>query len=302
MSQPEIFGYESPHDDYRTCSYYYETDRGVVLFDAQFHRSSAEELWEQIQSNTSGKLVWIVVSHAHPDHWFGLPVFRKHAPDAIVISSDAVAKEMRDTSVARLALCRRRYGKECPDGLDALVYPDITFTGQATIGEGDTRLELLEYGASEAPVNVVGWMPEQRALFVGDIVFNGQHLYFPDRALINWYSILQDFERLGPEVILTGHMDRCPPSLINENKRWIAKFLGLMAEEVPPGADMEDVDTLDDAAKARVVAGMRAAFPDWDDPSFVDGTVLETGMIGTRSEVEGLKYARAYVEEADAVT
>jgi glyoxylase-like metal-dependent hydrolase (beta-lactamase superfamily II) len=298
VSDVQIFGYESPHDDYQTCSYYYETDRGVVLFDAQFHRSSAEQLWDQIQENTSGEIACIVVSHAHPDHWFGLPVFRERSPRAIVISSDAVAREMRETSVARLALCKRRYGDECPAALETLVYPDVTFTGHATIGDGETRLELLEYGASEAPVNVVGWMPGSRALFVGDIVFQKQHLYFPDRALISWYSILQDFERLAPEVILTGHVDRGGPELINENKRWIATYLGLMANEVPRGSDIEDVDTLDDAARARVVAAMRAAFPDWVDISFVDGTVLEAGMVGTRSEVEGLKYAEQYLANA----
>jgi cyclase len=295
VARVEIFGYESTHDDYQTCSYYFETARGVVLFDAQFHRSSAEALWDAIQENTSGDITYIVVSHAHPDHWFGLPVFRERSPRATVISSDAVAKEMRETSLARLALCHRRYGDECPAGLEALVYPDVTFTGHATIGAGDTALELIEYGASEAPVNVVGWMPASRALFAGDIVFNGQHLYFPDRALISWYSILQDFERLDPEVILTGHVDRCGPKLLHENKRWIATFLGLMAAEVPYGTDMEDVDSLDAEAHARVVKGMREAFPNWVDPSFVDGTVLETGMIGTRSEVEGLKYAEKYV-------
>jgi cyclase len=266
-----------------------------VLFDAQFHKSSAEALWDRIQETTSGEIALIVVSHAHPDHWFGLPVFRERSPKSIIISSDAVAQEMRETSVARLSLCKRRYGDECPASLETLVYPDVTFTGHATIGEGETRLELIEYGASEAPVNVVGWMPESRTLFVGDIVFQKQHLYFPDRALISWYSILQDFERLAPREILTGHVDRGGPELINENKRWIATYLGLMANEVPAGADIEDVDSLDDDARARVVEGMRAAFPDWVDISFVDGTVLEAGMRGTRSEVEGLKYAEQFL-------
>jgi glyoxylase-like metal-dependent hydrolase (beta-lactamase superfamily II) len=287
----DVYGYESPHDDYRTCSYYYETDRGVVLFDAQFHRSSAHELWEEIQRKTSGDLAYIVVSHAHPDHWFGLSVFRKVAPTALIISSDAVAKEMMDTSVARLALCHRRYGDECPDDLESLVYPDITFTGQAAIGSDDQRLELREYGASEAPVNVVGWMPSISGLFAADIVFNGQHLYVPDRALISWYAILQDFESLEPRVIFTGHQGACGPEVIAENKRWIATYLGLMADEVPRGSDIEDVDSLDDPARRRVVERMRAAFPDWVDPPFVDGSVLESDLRGVRSEVEGLKYA-----------
>src|SRR5207244_11199754 len=94
-----VFCYQSSHDPWFSSSYYFETERGVVLIDTQYFQSSAEELWENIRRDTSGQLLCIVVTHAHPDHYWGNAFFRRVAPNTPIITSAGAFSEIADTYV-----------------------------------------------------------------------------------------------------------------------------------------------------------------------------------------------------------
>src|ERR1700730_15569287 len=98
-----IHSYQSRHDPYFTCSYYFETERGVVLVDTQLFYSSVRELWEQIQDTTSGELYCIINTHAHPDHYYGNAYMKKVAPGALVVTSRAVMADLERTVLQRCA-------------------------------------------------------------------------------------------------------------------------------------------------------------------------------------------------------
>jgi glyoxylase-like metal-dependent hydrolase (beta-lactamase superfamily II) len=283
-----IHTYQSGYDPYFTCSYFFETERGVVLVDTQLFYSAAIELWEQIQAKTSGELYCIVNTHAHPDHYYGNAYMKKMAPGALVVTSRAVMDDMKATYRQRCAKTRFDWGEEAFPDPSRIVLPNLMFDERATLEFGNVKLELRDMGPSEAPVQLVGWIPDVRGAIVADILQNKQHLYFVDRTLAPWYGILQEIESWEPQYLLTGHQGIAGPGLINETKQWIATYLGLMAAALPDGADPEDVDALDDDARGQVLQDMYDAFPDWFDPYFHDGwTVMQTCLAGARSEVVG---------------
>jgi glyoxylase-like metal-dependent hydrolase (beta-lactamase superfamily II) len=283
-----IYTYQSRQDPYFTSSYFFETERGVVLVDTQIFYSAAQELWEDIKAKTSGKLYAIVNTHAHPDHYFGNTLFRKVAPQVTIISSANVAADMRATSRQRVAKTRKEWGDEVPNNADDLVYPEMTFEGKLTLAFDKITLELREYGPAEAPYQVVGWIPEQRALITADILQNKQHHYFSDRTLSSWYRILHEFSDIDPAYVLTGHQGIAKPDLINETKHWQATFLGLMSEIVPRDSDPENIDKVNQNGRKHVVEEMKRRFPDWFDPYYYEGkSVLEQCIDGHRSEMVG---------------
>jgi glyoxylase-like metal-dependent hydrolase (beta-lactamase superfamily II) len=283
-----VFTYQSAYDPYFTSSYYFETERGVVLVDTQMFRSAAVDLWEHVQQNTSGELYCVVNTHAHPDHYFGNTYFRRVAPQAQIVSSEAVERDMRATAPARVAKTHKEWGDEVPDDPAEIVYPDALFRGTLSLAFEGITLELSDYGPAEAPMQVCGWIPEHRALITADIVQNKQHLYFSDRTLGSWYRILQEFEQLDPAHVLTGHQGIAGREILNETNHWINTYLGLMAEELPPTEEPENIDALTPEARERVVAGLKERLPDWFDPYFYEGkTVLECCISGHRSELVG---------------
>ncbi len=289
-----VHSYQSRQDPYFTSSYFFETERGVVLVDTQIFYSAAEELWAAVQQKTGGKLFAVINTHAHPDHYFGNMLFRRVAPEATIITSAGVLADMRATSAQRVAKTRKEWGNEVPSDEDDLVYPDLGFEGKLTLQFDQITLELKEYGPAEAPVQVCGWIPEHRALITADILQNKQHHYFSDRTLASWYRILHEFSAINPAFVMTGHQGIATADLIDETKHWQATFLGLMSEVVPRTADPEDIDTIDEETRARVVAEMRRRFPDWFDPYYYEGkTVLEQCIDGHRSEIIGAEVLAA---------
>jgi glyoxylase-like metal-dependent hydrolase (beta-lactamase superfamily II) len=289
-----IHTYQSRQDPYFSSSYFFETERGVVLIDTQIFYSATQELWAAIQAKTRAKLFVIVNTHAHPDHYFGNTLFRRVAPEATVITSAGVLADMHATSAQRVAKTRKEWGDEVPSDPNTLVYPDIGFEGKLKLVFDRITLELWEVGPAEAPVQVVGWIPEHRALITADILQNKQHHYFSDRAISSWYRILHEFSEFDPAFVLTGHQGIARGDLINETKHWQATFLSLMSEVVPAGADPEDIDKIDAATRAHVVQEMKRRFPDWFDPYYYEGkTVLEQCIDGHRSEIVGAQVLAA---------
>jgi glyoxylase-like metal-dependent hydrolase (beta-lactamase superfamily II) len=284
-----FFTYQSPHDPYLTCSYYLETDRGVVLVDTQMFRSSVEELWEEIQRNTSGRLFAIVNTHAHPDHINGNGFLRERAPDVMIVTSLAVADDIAVNTPPRIPLTRGFWGDEVPGSIDAYAFPDLTFTGSLTLSLGNVALELVEYGAAEAPTQVMVWIPKWRSLITGDVLQNKQHHYVADREHSSWYSILEQLDAYGAEYYLTGHQGIGDADLLGETKRWLASYVGLIAAELPPGEDPRHVELLDDAGRQRVIKAIKQQFPDWYDACMFDEheSVLEFCLSGRQSEVVG---------------
>jgi glyoxylase-like metal-dependent hydrolase (beta-lactamase superfamily II) len=287
-----VFTYQSAHDPWFSSSYYFETERGVVVFDTQMCRSSAAELWEQIQANTSGEILCIINSHAHPDHFWGNTYFREMAPRAAIITSQNVLDDLRSTGPARVAVVPDTWGDEAITDATKLVYPEVAFDGRLRLCFDDLTLELWEVGPAETPVQVVGWIPEHRLLLAADVIQNRLTYYVSERSLNPWYQIVDDLQKLGPKRILTGHLGVAGPEVLDETKRWFAALLGLLSAETPLGTDPQDFGALDDDAVTRIVAEMRTRFPQWWDAMMFepDESCLEFSLRGMRSEVLGATY------------
>lgn len=283
-----VHTYQSAYDPYFTSSYFFETEKGVVLVDTQIFRSAADDLWEHIKRKTSGEIAYIVNTHAHPDHYFGNTLFREVAPNAAIITSAGVLEDIQKTAAPRVAKTNKEWGNEVPEDPSALVFPNVAFEGTLTLSFDQITLVLQEYGPAEAPVQVCGWIPEHRALITADILQNKQHHYFSDQTLSSWYRILHEFEAYGAEHYLTGHQGVGSKHLLNETKHWITTYLGLMGEEVGRERDPEDIDGASADARRSVVEEMKRRFPDWFDPYYYEGkTVLEQCADGHRSEMVG---------------
>jgi glyoxylase-like metal-dependent hydrolase (beta-lactamase superfamily II) len=286
---PDVWTYQSSHDPWLTSSYYLEADGEVLLVDTQTFRSSAEELWGEIQRNTSGELTTILMTHAHADHYYGNAFFKQVAPRAKIISSRGVVEDLDRTLEARVPMIHAEWGVEVPAHPGEIAYPDVVFEGAAELRLEDRTLKLWEVGPAEAPAQVVGWIPELGYLIAGDVVQNRQTYYVPDCALASWYAIVAELESLGPSRVFTGHQGACGPEIFKETRSWIASYLGLMAGELGPTRDPEDARALSDAARARILAEMGRRFPDWYDPLMIHpgDTTLSYSLEGMTTEEEG---------------
>lgn len=275
-----VFCYQSSHDPWFSSSYYFETDRGVVLIDTQYFQSSAEELWENIQRDTSGEMLGIVITHDHPDHYWGNTFFKRVTPRTPIITSAGVYRTIKETYVRQAEDIPELFRPDCLSDPADIVLPDTIFHERLTMRFESLTLELWECGPAECISQVVGWIPEERTLIAGDVLSSRQTVDVLQQSVEAWQMILRDFARLEPKHVLTGHLGAAGPELLTELDDWFADLLSLTAAELGPGEDPGRFAALNAASRSRVVSTMRARHPAWWDAMMfdTDESILEWAL------------------------
>ena len=102
----------------------------AFLVDTLFVKEDATRLVEQIKA-TGKELTTIVITHAHPDHYFGLPIVQKGFPNAKVYAGP-VTVEFQKEFAAKIIHWKEMYPGEVPSLPSELTLPNVltrdTFT------------------------------------------------------------------------------------------------------------------------------------------------------------------------------
>lgn len=187
------------------------TPEGVVVFDALGTPSLGWALLQQIRSVTDQPIRFVVVSHYHADHIYGLQAFRDHT-DAIIIAQER-AKDYTmpgngDDEVSGLRLEQRRTAlSPWVDGATRIVDPLLTFRQQSEISLGGKRFTILYAGPAHSTSDSMMLVQPDDVLFVGDIIQNGRLPFMASAAVDteNWLRALTAIGDLKPHFLVPGH-------------------------------------------------------------------------------------------------
>ena len=187
------------------------TPDGVVVFDALGTPSLGWALLQEIRKATDKKIRYVVLSHYHADHIYGLQAFRDHS-DATIVAQER-SGEYRDNEEtadekANQRLDQRRAAlSPWVDGNTRVVPPDITFNQRMTIALGDRRLTLLYAGPAHSSSDIMMMVEPDGVLFAGDIVQNSRIPFMnsDDVSTTQWLHALDEVAKLDPKFIIPGH-------------------------------------------------------------------------------------------------
>lgn len=187
------------------------TDDGVVVLDALGTPSLGWALLQDIQKRTEKKIWFVVASHYHADHIYGLQAFKDHTGAEIVAQERATEyKENGETSDERAGqrLDQRR-GVLFPwiNRDTRVVPPDITFNDKMKISIGGKRLSLIYAGPAHSGSDIMMMVEPDGVLFAGDIVQNGRIPFMnsDDVNTSQWLKALDEVLGLNPKFIIPGH-------------------------------------------------------------------------------------------------
>ncbi len=187
------------------------TPDGVVVFDALGTPSLGWALLQEIRKRTDKKIRYVILSHYHADHIYGLQAFRDHS-DALIVAQERSGeyKDNEETAdeKANQRLEQRR-GALFPwvDANTRVVAPDVTFSERMTIALGDRRLTLLYAGPAHSSSDIMMMVEPDGVLFAGDIVQNGRIPFMnsDDVSTTQWLRALDEVAKLDPKFIVPGH-------------------------------------------------------------------------------------------------
>lgn len=83
--------------------------------------------------------------------------------------------------------------------------PHTTFSGEKTISVGDKTVELIEVGPAHTGGDVLAWVPEDKTVFTGDILFiDGTPIIWAG-PVSNWIAACDRIIAMDAEHIVPGH-------------------------------------------------------------------------------------------------
>jgi glyoxylase-like metal-dependent hydrolase (beta-lactamase superfamily II) len=173
-----------------------EMKRRLIVVDTQFLRPHAQEVRAYADS-LKKPIERVIVTHSHPDHWFGNEFFK----DTPIFALDEVTDEIRangDTFI-------RDYGAAVGDAVTKeKVLPTRTVTPGIENIDG-VELIYTKVNGAEAGINLAIELPGQKVLIAQDLLFNRVHGFFGQKEIDPWIDAVRGFMAKKYDLVLVGH-------------------------------------------------------------------------------------------------
>jgi glyoxylase-like metal-dependent hydrolase (beta-lactamase superfamily II) len=194
--------FTSPDDQFWVNSVIIEGADEVMLVDAQLTKTNAEKVLKEIKE-TKKPLSIVYITHEHADHFLGLEVFREAYPGVRIIANSAVTDRINKVYQEKVDKWKKILGSGATSHVVAIEKFDGNF-----IEFESSRIEVLKDVQGDTSENTMLWIPGQRILISGDVLFNGMHVYTAEtdsKAREKWLNSLNKIRTLKPSVVIPGH-------------------------------------------------------------------------------------------------
>jgi glyoxylase-like metal-dependent hydrolase (beta-lactamase superfamily II) len=213
------------------------TPEGVLVVDALGAPVLSRELLAEVRRITDAPVRWVVLTHYHADHIYGLQVF-KDAGATIIAHRDAQVYLNSDTAALRLQASR----DELAPAVDAgtrLVAADRWISERTTLRLGGIDVVLQPAGPAHTPEDLVVWVPQLNLLFAGDLVFRGRIPFVGQADSGRWIAALETLLVFDAAVIVPGHGPassdaRADLQLTRDYLVYLRKTMGEAARNMDP--------------------------------------------------------------------
>lgn len=160
---------------------------------------------------------FVAITHSHWDHTFGMSTL--NAVSIACKKTNDILKEMSQWQWTDQAMKKRLETGQDIEFCDTHIrieYPDLSeikvstadvlFDDRLSIDLGGLTCELMRLESSHTEDCVVAYIPEEKVIFIGDIIsedFHNGEIYYEDKLI----SLINDFKAIDFNIALFGHME-----------------------------------------------------------------------------------------------
>ena len=230
--------FTSPDDQFWTNSVIVEGAHEVMLIDAQLTKTNAERVLQQIKA-TKKPLSIVYITHAHADHFLGLEVFKEAYPRVRIIATPVVVERINQVYQEKIYKWKTLLGP----GATSHVVAIERFDGNV-IGFEGSKIEILKNIQGDTDENTMLWIPGQRILIAGDVLFNAMHVYTAEtdtKARGKWLNSLRRIRGLKPSVVIPGHSKVGAPLDASTAVDFTENYLLVFEEELKQAKDPDSL-------------------------------------------------------------
>jgi cyclase len=229
----------------------------ALVIDTLTSAKDADRFLADIRKVTDKPVKYVVNTHHHFDHAWGNCQFVKVGA-AVVAHQNAASHASED--VAAFAH-PEQFGLTAKD-LEGttLQGPTITFTDVKTIDLGDVTVELRYPGPTHTDDSIIAYVPQDKVLFLGDILFSHYHPYVAEGDVTHWQQVLGELEQTPATKIIPGHGPVSSKADIENMKTYLREF-DTQAKTLCAGKVADDAPAIAQELISRLPQQQRTELP-----------------------------------------
>ncbi len=212
----------------------------VLVIDTLVSAREAARFMADIRKVTDKPVKYVVNTHFHLDHSFGNSRFAQQG--AVVIAQDNSRKNYNNGNAL---LAHPEMVGMTPADLEGTVLqsPDISFPDSLTIDLGGLTVELHYPGPTHTNDSITVYIPQEKVIFVGDILFTRYHPNLAEGDFPNWIKVLTQLEQTPAAKIIPGHGPISTKADLKDMRVYIGRFDAL-ARSLCAGKQAKDAPTI----------------------------------------------------------
>lgn len=193
-----------------------EDKASLILLDAGPTAVFAKELENVIASTTKKKISYVVLTNYHDDRILAASYFQSHGAKIVahaMIKTDIQKNPQKFERLITLLSKEQYVGTTLP-------HIDTVFDAEH-LDLGSVILHKLSHTA-ETPSDIIAYMPRQKALFAGNILFGERALNYDKDSHINgWLEALEKIESFDVVHFIPGHGTKTDRSSFDVTKSYL---------------------------------------------------------------------------------
>ncbi len=180
-------------------------DDAVMVVEAQATPRLAGKVIEKVREVTDKPITHVVLTHYHAVRVLGASAFDAQQ---VIMSEKAramVAERGQEDWDSEFARFPRLF--EGHESIPGLTWPTTTFNDRMSVYLGERRIDLMHLGRAHTAGDIVVYVPDQNAMFTGDIVEYHSACYCGDGHFHDWPGTLENIRSFHLDAIAPGRGD-----------------------------------------------------------------------------------------------
>ncbi len=216
-------------------------DEAAAVIDPGGSVAQGRAFLAAVRQVTDKPIRYVVITHVHPDHWFGSAAFE--APGVTFVGHRNLPRAL----AARGEFYRHSFARYLGSLVNdvRIVQPTLLVADRTELDLGGRKLLLQAWSAAHTDNDLTVLDEKSGVLFTGDLAFL-QHTPIVDGSLLGFLAVIDELRAMPARKVVPGHgpIGVAWPAALDPEQAYFQRLTKDLRTLVKKGATVEDAQRL----------------------------------------------------------